>query len=67
MMIRTAWVEIESGFELVAAANDDDYFGVWFDLEVDRKTFEYDMEPLVLCLDVDDSLIAELFADDAAV
>lgn len=62
MKIWTAWVETESGFDLVAAATDDDYSGGYSDIELERKSFDYDMEPRVLCLDVEDSFIGELVA-----
>lgn len=62
MKIWTAWAETESGFDLVAAGTDDDYYSGHFDTQVEQKSFDYEMYPRVLCLDVDDNLITELFA-----
>src|SRR5690606_5522410 len=62
MMIRTAWVETDGGFELVAAANDDDSNYPYFEENVEYEAINYDAEPLILCLTVDDDLLARLFA-----
>lgn len=63
MKIWTAWVEVEGSYEVVASADADYYSGGYFDLELERKFFDYDQEPRLLCLEVEDSLIAELFTD----
>lgn len=63
MMIRTAWVETESGYDLVAAAHGDEYYRAYFEEAVEAATIDYDSEPQVLCLTVDDSLVASLFAE----
>lgn len=66
MRILTAWVETDGGYEIVAAANDDDYSYCYFEEKLEREEINYDQEPRVLRLDIDDSRIADLFTDRRA-
>lgn len=40
------------------------YHSGYFDIALERKSFDYDMFPRVLYLDVDDSLVIRMFTDD---
>ena len=63
MIIRTAWVLTDSGYELVAAIDEPNYDPAYFDEKLDFAALNYDFEPRLLDITIDDQLVADLFAD----